>query len=96
MSENAAVLPAAPARLTQAEFADYLRTCEAAAGALSAGQEARLDASALQTFDSSALAVLLAVRRRVLSVGAQLRIVGLPQRLRDLATLYGVSELLPA
>lgn len=55
-----------------------------------------LDASALHHFDSAALAVLLEVRRQCLAMGKQLSIHGLPTRLGDLATLYGVGELLGA
>ncbi len=53
------------------------------------------DATALARFDSSALAVLLAVRRECLLDGRRLAVSGLTARLRQLAGLYGVSELLP-
>lgn len=55
-----------------------------------------VDASALQGFDSSALAVLLECRREALAVGKTFAVSGLHPRLRALATLYGVGELLPA
>ena len=61
---------------------------------VSEGDEAVLDASALAQFDSSALAVILACRRAVLARGAQLRIVGLPERAQSLAKVYGLSALL--
>jgi phospholipid transport system transporter-binding protein len=54
------------------------------------------DAGALSRFDSSALAVLLECRRESLAVGKTFSISRMPARLRDLATLYGVAELLPA
>ena len=53
------------------------------------------DASKLQTFDSSALAVLLACRREAIAVGKTFSVYGLPARLRQLAGLYGVAELIP-
>jgi phospholipid transport system transporter-binding protein len=53
-----------------------------------------LDAQALQDFDSSALAVLLELRRACLRLGKQLTIEGAPARLMHLASLYGVSALL--
>ena len=59
-----------------------------------AGTEVVVDAAALQRFDSSALAVLLELRRQCLAAGKGLRVSGLPARLRDLAGLYGVGELL--
>jgi phospholipid transport system transporter-binding protein len=54
------------------------------------------DASALARFDSSALAVLLDCRREALARGKSFSVKGLPPRLRVLAGLYGVAELLPA
>jgi phospholipid transport system transporter-binding protein len=54
------------------------------------------DAGALSHFDSSALAVLLECRREALAVGKTFSVSRMPARLRDLATLYGVAELLPA
>ena len=55
-----------------------------------------VDASALVHFDSSALAVLLECRRESSALGRGFAVKGLPARLRELATLYGVAGLLPA
>jgi phospholipid transport system transporter-binding protein len=55
-----------------------------------------VDASALFHFDSSALAVLLECRREAIALGRTFSVKGLPLRLRELATLYGVASLLPA
>ncbi len=54
-----------------------------------------VDATALTRFDSSALAVLLECRREVLHDGRRFAVRGLAPRLRELATLYGIAELLP-
>ena len=54
------------------------------------------DAASLVRFDSSALAVLVDCRREALALGKTLSIKDLPARLRVLAGLYGVAELLPA
>ncbi|MES2956351.1 MAG: STAS domain-containing protein [Pseudomonadota bacterium] len=70
-----------------------------ALGAMQAGEtgaQVVADASALQDFDSSALAVLLACRRQALANGKTFSVQGLPERLRRLAGLYGVEALLPA
>ena len=53
------------------------------------------DVSALQRFDSAALAVLLECRREALAMGKRFSVSSLPARLRELAGLYGVAELLP-
>lgn len=55
-----------------------------------------VDATALGRFDSSALAVLLELRRSSLRTGKALVVQGLPQKLSDLAALYGIAELLPS
>ena len=53
-----------------------------------------VDAALLNRFDSSALAVLLAVRRECARAGKRFAVQGLPERLRDLAVLYGIEGLL--
>ncbi len=53
-----------------------------------------IDASALATLDTSAIAVLLELRRTAAAAGAVLTIDGVPAKLSDLARLYGVAALL--
>ena len=60
----------------------------------SGGGPMTVDASALQEFDSSALAVLLDCRRQALAAGQSFTVTGASQRLVQLATLYGVAELI--
>lgn len=60
------------------------------------GAVALIDAGALQAFDSSAVAVLLELRRSLMAQGKTLQVLRWPQRLRDLVALYGVAELLQA
>jgi phospholipid transport system transporter-binding protein len=55
-----------------------------------------VDATGLHRFDSAALAVLLEFRRECLALSKSFSIQGLPSRLRDLAALYGIADLLPA
>jgi phospholipid transport system transporter-binding protein len=54
-----------------------------------------VNAAALQRFDSSALAVLLELRRTCIQAGKTLQVQGLPAHLADLAALYGIEGLLP-
>jgi len=56
--------------------------------------ELQVDASALQHFDSSALAVLLELRRQAQVRGQSFQVTGMSARLSELASLYGVDELL--
>lgn len=58
------------------------------------GEAVFVDAVALEKFDSSALAVLLQCRRDAAASGKSFEATGLPNSLRELANLYGVSELL--
>lgn len=55
-----------------------------------------VDASALQQFDSSALAILLECRRQALAAGKAFSVQGAPDRLLQLAGVYGVEALIPA
>ena len=90
-----------PAVITHAEVPHVLRlfrqTLDQAAA--QGGTEAAMltvDGAALQQFDSSALAVLLALRRQALTLRKTFAIQGLPERLGALAGLYGIGELLTA
>lgn len=91
-------LPALPSRLTHMEADAFVGLCRdrlRGQSGLGVVQVWSVDASALDVFDSSALAALLAVTRLVHEQGGHLHWHGMPSRLRELATLYGVSELLP-
>jgi len=83
---------ALPAVLTHAQAGPCLE--QLSAGIAAGPQQLVLDAQALQEFDSSALAVLLELRRACLRLGKQLTIEGAPERLMHLASLYGVRALL--
>ena len=56
--------------------------------------EVEIQAGQLTDFDSSALAVLLGCRREAESLSKTLKFKQFPTKLRELALLYGVSELL--
>jgi phospholipid transport system transporter-binding protein len=84
-----------PSEITHAQAA---ACCRMLAQALRSDPQQAVvaDAAALTRFDSSALAALLDCRREALAMGKTLLVARLPDRLRELATLYGVAELLPA
>lgn len=54
-----------------------------------------VDASLLAQFDSSALAVLLECRRQALAAGKGFAVAAAPDRLLQLARVYGVLPLIP-
>lgn len=83
-----------PSVLTHAEAAGFARGLKQAVLAQQGGVVA--DAGGLKEFDSSALAVLLECRREALAAGKTFSVTGLPARVRQLAGLYGVADLIPA
>ena len=88
--------PALPAELTHRQARPTLDALQAQLRSSGTGESAGwvVDASALEVFDSSALAVLLECRREALSVGKTFAVQGLPTALRGMAGLYGVGTLL--
>lgn len=84
-----------PEQLTVQGAGQALQRLQQSLGQLT-GPAVVLDASALRVFDTSAVAVLLELRKVLLGQGKSLQVTGMPQRLQALVTLYGVAELLPA
>ena len=80
-----------PAVLTHAQAS---ATAQALLAAVQSQPQLSVDASALQQFDSSALAVLLAGMREAMQRGGQLQVQGLPARARSLVQVYGLAEVL--
>ena len=83
-----------PAVLTHAIASGFFPTVSQEV--LSAPKAVVVDAGGLQQFDSSALAILLACRRQALAVGKAFAVLGAPERLLQLAGVYGVAQLIPA
>lgn len=81
-----------PAELTQEQATNCLM--DLTQGVSGPEPEVVVDAQSLKRFDSSAIAVLLALRRECARAGKTFSVKGLPERLRDLAVLYGVEKLL--
>ena len=94
----AAPAAALPAELTHRQARQVLDALQAQLRSAGNGNGSAsgwvVDASALQVFDSSALAVLLECRRSALAAQQPFAVHGLPPALAGLAALYGVSELL--
>ncbi|HEY0954345.1 MAG TPA: STAS domain-containing protein [Roseateles sp.] len=81
------------ARAAWALMSPALRA-EAAQVLAAAGREVRLSAAGLSDFDSAALSLLLAAARQCGEQGVTLRLDDAPDKLRELARVYGVAELL--
>ncbi len=82
-----------PATVTITEASAALRELARAVPG-ETGAEVTLDASALVRFDTSALAVLLELKRLAQAQGKRFALVHAPARLADLARLYGLTPLL--
>lgn len=82
-----------PSRLTFSDACSVLSQLESTLQGKPPGT-LQIDGSPLQSFDSSAIAVLLECRRAAHAQGHQFSVTGLPAPLVELAGLYGVAELL--
>ncbi len=80
-----------PAQLTHAQAATVAQQL---ATLVRTQPSLRVDASALQHFDSSALAVLLTGLREAAKQQHALTVSGLPAKALALARVYGVQDLL--
>jgi phospholipid transport system transporter-binding protein len=84
-----------PDQLTMQTASQALETLKRELGS-QGGPVVAIDAQGLRVLDSSAVAVLLELRRELQTAGLSLSLIHPPQRLSDLVALYGVSELLPS
>jgi len=78
-----------PATVTQANALQLQKE-----GLLNSATLRLVDCSALQDFDSTVLAVLLAWQKRLQTEGQHLKVEHAPAKLKVLANVYGVSVLL--
>ena len=86
--------PALPATLTLAQASTTAARLRAEFERQPATAAWEVDAGALAEFDTSALAVLLELHRAARARGAELAVARSPDKLRQLATLYGVDALI--
>lgn len=84
-----------PERLTIGEARAALAMLEPTLGqGGNADRPVQVDASALASFDTAAIAVLLELRRQAQAMGRTITVHGAPAAMVELAGLYGVAELL--
>ncbi len=81
---------ALPARVVYDVAPDILAMC---GQALADGARA-FDLSACADFDSSLIGILLELERQAATLGGAVRLLDPPPKLRELAQLYGVDDLL--
>jgi phospholipid transport system transporter-binding protein len=83
-----------PERLTHREAAATLVRLQTALADQPAGEPLVIDAAPLRHFDSSALVLLLGLHRDAAKRGLRCRLHAVPERLLQLAQVYGVLGLL--
>lgn len=83
-----------PATATLEHAPALLEQLDAALAAAASGGRLVVDAAALQEFDTSAVALLLHGMRLASAQGVGFEVAAAPAKLRELARLYGVDELL--
>jgi phospholipid transport system transporter-binding protein len=81
-----------PATLTHAHATAQLAQWETQLSRLR-GEPVTVDCAALQQFDSAALALVLELARRARATGSAVQLRGVPQRLHDLAAVYGLETI---
>ncbi|WP_353399078.1 STAS domain-containing protein [Hydrogenophaga sp. 5NK40-0174] len=84
-----------PAQLTIESVAGAMKQLRLAADGVEGGR-VMVDASTLKDFDTASVAALLDLRRHLHRNNRTLQVVGIPEHLKELIRLYGVSELLTA
>lgn len=83
-----------PATATLEQAAALLERLDSALAATASGGRLVVDAAALQDFDTSVVALLLHGMRLASAQGVGFEVAAAPEKLRELARLYGVEELL--
>lgn len=81
-----------PATLTHANATAQLAQWETQLARLG-GESVIVDCAALQQFDSAALALVLELARRARAKSNVVQLRGVPQRLHDLAAVYGLETI---
>ena len=84
-----------PAEAALEQAPTLLAEVDAALAAADSDAVFQLDASALSSIDTSTIALLLHAKRGAAARGLGLQVLAAPPKLRELAQLYGVEELLP-
>ena len=81
-----------PATLTHAHATAQLARWEPQLSRLH-GEPVTVDCAALEHFDSAALALVWELARRARAHGSTFQLRGVPQRLHDLAAVYGLETI---
>jgi phospholipid transport system transporter-binding protein len=85
-----------PAKIDHANVEDVLASGLSMMKTLTSGSLMVIDCKDLQSFDSSALSVILSMKRQAQIQTVNVQLDAVPEKLASLATVYGLSDVVLA
>jgi phospholipid transport system transporter-binding protein len=85
-----------PAKIDHANVESVLASGLDMMKALAQGSLMVIDCQDLQSFDSSALSMILSMRRQAQAQSVNIQLDAVPEKLASLATVYGLSDVVLA
>ena len=85
-----------PAKIDHANVEGVLTNALGMMKTLSSGSLMVIDCRGLQSFDSSALSMILSLKRQAKSQSVNVQLEAIPEKLASLATVYGLSDVVLA
>jgi phospholipid transport system transporter-binding protein len=85
-----------PAKIDHANVEDVLASGLGMMESLAQGSLMVIDCKDLQSFDSSALSIILSMKRQAQVQSVSVQLDAVPEKLASLATVYGLSDVVLA
>jgi anti-anti-sigma factor len=85
-----------PAKIDHANVEGVLANGLGMMKTLSSGSLMVIDCKDLQSFDSSALSMILSIKRQAQMLSVNVQLDAVPEKLASLATVYGLSDVVLA
>jgi phospholipid transport system transporter-binding protein len=85
-----------PIKIDHANVEGVLASALAMMKTLAQGSLIVIDCQDLQSFDSSALSIILSMKRQAQAQSVNVRLDAVPEKLASLATVYGLSDVVLA
>jgi phospholipid transport system transporter-binding protein len=85
-----------PSKIDHANVESVLATGLGMMKTLAQGSLMVIDCKDLQSFDSSALSVILSIKRQAQMQSVNVQLDAIPEKLASLATVYGLSDVVLA
>ena len=85
-----------PAKIDHANVEGVLANALSMMKTLTSGTLMMIDCKDLQSFDSSALSMILSMKRQAKTQSVNIQLDAVPEKLASLATVYGLSDVVLA